>query len=136
MLPNKLQIDRRHALFALAVLLLLAGATALILNSDDFRIRSLGVSACVVSAYLVRKSRLSARSILGGETFRDANVGTPQRVGYVTWAVSIILLPRLSSPSFVCTATPFTAIERSGPCICLLRQPPFAVWSGLTWLRD
>ena len=100
-LPNKLQIDRRHALFALAVLLLLAGATALILNSDDFRIRSLGVSACVVSAYLVRKSRLSARSILEGETYRDANLGTPKRVGYVTWAVSIILLPLLVV-SFLC----------------------------------
>ncbi len=77
---------RKSGLFILAILLLLLGGTALYIGSNNFLIRSLGILACTISVYCVRKSNIHASS---------QKIIRPTPVGRSTWTISIILLPAL-----------------------------------------
>lgn len=94
-------LRQSHGLYAIAVLLFLAGATLFFLAFTDFGLRSLGILACIVSTYFVRKSGLSVRSMSVGVAGKQLEPGTATRPGYLTWTISLILLPVLVV-SFLC----------------------------------
>jgi hypothetical protein len=79
--------QKRYSLFVLAILLLLSGGAALLAGSHNFAIRSLGLAAVMVSAYLFRIANVHTRSAMAGK-IRPATSGP----GHLTWIVGFTLL--------------------------------------------
>ena len=79
--------QKKYSLFVLAVLLLLLGGVAVAVGSQSFMIRSLGLSAVIVSLYLVRISNVHTRSVLVA-----TNDPATNRPGYLTWIFGFGLL--------------------------------------------
>jgi len=83
---------KKYGLFALAVVLLLLGAAALYVGSHNFTIRSFGLAALLVSVYLVRESRVYARSASEASDER-ADFTASNGPGRLAWVFGIALLP-------------------------------------------
>ena len=82
---------KRYGLFILAILSLLLGGVAIYIGSHNFRIRSIGLLAILISAYLVRVSRVHSRSDLSAVNKQAENIAI-RRPGRVLWTISIGLL--------------------------------------------
>lgn len=89
-------IRRRYGLFVLAVLLLLSGAVAEYLGSNNFPIRVLGLAFLMASVYLVRISRVHHGSSL--PKTNSVEYGGPSRL---LWILSLALVPLLGASAFL-----------------------------------
>ena len=72
--------------------MLVIGAVALIFGVRNFAIRSLGVAACISSVYLVRSSKVHARSSSTGIDMARAGSMERRRPKPVMWLVGAALL--------------------------------------------
>ena len=83
---------RNNTIFTLAVLLLVLGGAAFYVGSNDRVIRSLGAIACVVSVYLIRKSRGQSQYASADTTGQQADSETAGRPGRLMWALGVLSL--------------------------------------------
>lgn len=91
----KIYDKKKYGLFILAVLLLLLGGVALFVGTNNFVIRSLGVIACLISVYCVRRSNIHAKSNSAIETSQQAKSKPSTQLRRSIWIISIVLLPML-----------------------------------------
>jgi hypothetical protein len=89
--------QKKYGLFSVAVLLLLCGGAALFLAPHGYTIRSVGVVAVMVSAYLVRISHVHTRSTLSAAAGPEGTFNTQKRPGRIAWVVGLALLPTLAA---------------------------------------
>ena len=99
MMSQKIQ-QKRYSLFILAILLFLSGGAALVIGSNNFAIRSVGIVAFIGGTYLVRISNVHTRSasLLAGpgqEAFKEGN-----GPGRLAWAVGWASLAMLGLSFF------------------------------------
>ena len=73
--------ERNNSLFALAILLLVAGGAAFYVAPHYSVIRSFGALACVIGAILIPKSKGTAPSVSADTTFQRSAGTTYQRPG-------------------------------------------------------
>lgn len=92
--------QERHLLFALAVLLLLAGGAALLVGPKNFGVWSLGLVACIVSAYLIRVSSVRSRSASAATGGEGADSKAKKGRGRLIWIIGAALLPAAGASFF------------------------------------
>ncbi|HKS80239.1 MAG TPA: hypothetical protein VJR23_01930 [Candidatus Acidoferrales bacterium] len=85
--------QKRHWLFVLAVLLLLAGGAALLVGPKNFGVWSLGLVACIVSVYLIRVSNVHSRSASAATGSEGAGLKARKGRGRLMWIIGAALLP-------------------------------------------
>lgn len=84
---------KRHWLFVLAVLLLLAGGAALLVGPKNFGVWSLGLVACIVSVYLIRVSNVHSRSASAATGSEGTGLKARKGRGRLMWIIGAALLP-------------------------------------------
>ena len=84
---------KRYGLFVLALLLLAAGGVGLFLGLHNPMIRSLGLMAVMISAYLVRASRVHNRPVSVVASGQGADFTAANGPGRLLWIVSVSLVP-------------------------------------------
>ena len=82
---------KRYGLFALAIALLVCGALSLAMGSTHFLVRPLGGLACLVSVWLVKVSRVYAKSDVAASA-RNVSAGTSERPRPIMWALGAVSL--------------------------------------------
>jgi hypothetical protein len=91
MMPQKVP-QKRYSLFILAILLLLSGGIAVLVEPHDFAIRCLGLAAIMASVYLGRISHVHDRAAFSVGGGQEADVKATKRPGRLAWAVGVALL--------------------------------------------
>ncbi|MES1190871.1 MAG: hypothetical protein ABUS47_07315 [Steroidobacter sp.] len=83
---------KRYYLFAIALVLLVSGGVALFWGVSSFPIRSVGLIACVISAYLVRMSNMSIRPSKTSIESSPSELTKQSRTKLIMWAVGVAIL--------------------------------------------
>lgn len=89
--------EKRHGVYALAILVLVLGAVTFYLGSGSFAIQTLGLAALLVSLYLVRLSNVHARPA----SALAARQAAANRPGRLIWIISLALIPALGLSFFL-----------------------------------
>lgn len=89
---HKDSLRNRRWMFALAIVLLIAGGVALVIGSHDALIRGIGVALCLASTYLIRSSGEHREERARGPGVFEADKATSSRPGQLSWIIGIALV--------------------------------------------
>jgi len=95
LLGNDGSQKKKYGLFVFALLLLTAGGVGLFLGLHNRMVRSLGVMAVMIGAYLVRASNVHSRPAAFVANRQGAGFTAAKGPGRLAWIAAVALVPLL-----------------------------------------